>query len=98
MATGKKSNGKKPDELVKTPLMYVGPTIPQIGCVQNVVYSDIPELAKKAITEKPVIKVLFVLLESYPEAEKDIREQSGYYWAAYKAALQYQAELKNGGN
>ena len=106
MAAGKK---KKTDEtavegveLVKTaetidkipPVMYVGPTIHKIGVINGVVYADIPETAKNAIEEKPVLKALFIPVERYPEAERSIREKSGYFWTIYKMALEYLEELK----
>ena len=106
MAAGKK---KKTDEtavegveLVKTaetidkipPVMYVGPTIHKIGVINNTIYSEIPETAEKAIQEKPALKTLFISVERYPEAERHIREESGYFWTIYKMALEYLEELK----
>ena len=95
MATGKKKRAApEAAQKIHTPVMYVGPTIHKIGVINNVIYTEIPETVKKAITEKPIIKVLLVPVIKYPEAEKSIREESGYFWSAYKAALEYLEELK----
>ena len=69
------------------PRMYVGPTIAKFGLVQNVNYEEIPGGAQKLFEACPRGKLLFIPVERYPEAERQIREQNGYFWDAYKAAL-----------
>ncbi len=106
MATGKKKRAApeavKEATPVKTaehvtekpPIMYVGPTIHKIGVINNTIYSAIPETVEKAIQEKPVLKTLFIPVERYSEVERNIREESGYFWTIYKMALEYLEELK----
>lgn len=106
MATGKRKKAApeaagevKPTETAeqtteKPPVMYVGPTIHKIGVINNTIYSELPETAEKAIQEKPALKTLFISVERYPEAERHIREESGYFWTIYKMALEYLEELK----
>lgn len=69
------------------PKMYVGPSLPQLGVTQNVVYTRYPEAFAEAAKATPRIKQLFVNILSYPNAEKSIREQTGYIWEAYKVIL-----------
>lgn len=66
------------------PRMYVGPSLPRFGVVQNVVYTNYPEAFAEAAKTTPRIKQLFINILSYPAAEKSIREQKGYIWEAYK--------------
>ena len=54
------------------------------------------EIAKKVINEVPLFRGLFIYVSKYPEAEKEIRNQEGYTWSAYKAALDYMSKLKGG--
>lgn len=92
------TNKKTKEEIraVRQPLMYVGPTFVKAGVIQNVVYTEIPESAKKVINEVPLFRGLFIYVSKYPEAEKEIRNQEGYTWSAYKAALDYMSKLKGG--
>lgn len=100
MATGRrkkaegKALGEAKEKVNATPLMYVGPTMHKIGVIKNTIYTAIPETAEKAIEEKQILKTLFIRVEQYPEAERSIREESGYFWTAYKAALEYLEILK----
>ena len=100
MATGKKAAGKAVEvveeviKVEKAPVMYVGPTIHQIGVINNITYTEIPETVAKAIERIPAIKALFIPVDEFPEAEKSIREESGYYWSAYKATVKYLDTLK----
>ena len=87
MSSSKKPKSADP-ELVNV-LMYVGPTVHKLNLIQNVVYQGIPTSAFAAIEETPLIRALFMPVESYPEAEKAIREETGYIWEAWKAALKY---------
>ena len=86
MSSSKKPKSAEPE--VST-LMYVGPTVHKLNLIQNVVYQGIPTGASAAIEETPLIRALFMPVESYPEAEKAIREETGYIWEAWKAALKY---------
>jgi len=76
----------------KAPVIYVGPTMTSIGAVANTIYSDIPETAQAAFEQCPILKILFVNIPDYPQAEREIREQSGACWGAYEAAVEYQTE------
>lgn len=66
--------------------MYVGPSVARLGVTNNVVYTDYPAAFLAAAEETPRLKQLFIPVRSYPDAEKSIREQSGYIWEAYKTA------------
>lgn len=68
-------------------VMYVGPTVHGIG-IQNRVYSEIPEEAKGAIAENPMIGNLFISIRDYPKANKMLREKQGYIYSAYMEALE----------
>ena len=70
------------------PLMYVGPTIRGVA-IQNRVYTEIPEPAKAAITECPLLVNLFVQIQKYPIAERQISEGRGSLYVAFDAALSY---------
>lgn len=97
MATNKKKETAAP-VIVKNPdpLMYAGPTITSFGVIQNSVYVEIPESAK-AIKEKlPIFGTLFMPITTYPQAEREIREQTGYFWSAYKATVDYINKTKGG--
>lgn len=67
--------------------MYVGPTVAKLEVTNNVVYTDYPAAFLKAAESAPKLKQLFIPIKSYPAAEKMIRDQSGYIWDAYQAAL-----------
>ena len=69
------------------PKMYVGPTVAKLEVVNNSVYTDYPAAFLKAAESTPKLKQLFIPIKSYPAAEKQIRDQSGYIWDAYQAAL-----------
>lgn len=62
------------EEVKQENLMYVGPTIPGIG-IQNRVYTEIPEAAKKACKDVPEMRNLFIPVIKYPLAEKMLRER-----------------------
>lgn len=70
-------------------LMYVGPTLTKYGVIQNVIYNGLPATAVEAMEKFPLFKALFIDPKNYPSAERNIREQTGYYWATYHAALNY---------
>ena len=75
-------------EVKQENLMYVGPTIPGIG-IQNRVYTEIPEAARKACKNVPEMRSLFIPVIKYPIAEKMLREGKGYIFSAFKKALKY---------
>lgn len=74
------------------PKIYVGPSIPKLGVVNNVVYTNYPNEFREAAKTTPRIKQLFIKILSYPKAEQSIREQKGYIWEAYKVALELGGE------
>ena len=76
------------EEVKQENLMYVGPTIPGIG-IQNRVYTEIPEAAKKACKDIPEMRSLFIPVIKYPIAEKMLREGKGYIFSAFKKVLKY---------
>lgn len=63
-------------------IMYVGPTVTNIG-IQNCVYTEIPADAKEVIKEYPEISNLFIRIKNYPEANRMIREGHGYIYNAF---------------
>lgn len=79
---------------IPDPVMYIGPTITEIGVIRNTMYTEIPDAAQSAKKDCPVLGALFIPVASYAEAERCIRERTGYYWSAFKAALEYQTKLK----
>lgn len=70
-------------------LMYIGPTLTKHGVIQNVIYEGLPTTAVEVMGKFPLFKALFIDPKDYPSAERSIREQTGHYWAAYLAALNY---------
>lgn len=85
----------KPEEDSKkeaSPKMYVGPTVVDFA-IQNGVYTEIPDAAKKKVEEMPELGNLFIEIRDYPKANKMLRERTGYIYSAYMKAL----ALKNGG-
>ena len=92
MSTTKKTAAKKTTKKTAVqaaePLMYVGPTIRGVA-IQNRVYTEIPEPAKAAITECPLLVNLFVQIQKYPIAERQISEGRGSLYVAFDAALSY---------
>ena len=70
------------------PLMYVGPTIKGVA-IQNRVYTEIPETAKTAMADCPLLANLFVQILEYPAVERQLTEGNGAFYVAYKAALEY---------
>jgi len=72
--------------------MYVGPTVVDFA-IQNGVYTEIPDAAKKKVEEMPELGNLFIEIRDYPKANKMLRERTGYIYSAYMKAL----ALKNGG-
>lgn len=80
--------GKAPAAKAAEPLMYVGPTIKAVA-IQNRVYTEIPEPAKKAMTECPLLSNLFVPVMKYPDAERQIGTGKGSLSVAFDAALRY---------
>lgn len=75
----------------KEPLMYVGPTVPDIG-IQNRVYTKIPDSAEKLSERIPEIRLLFIPVKHYPIANRMLREGGGYIYSAYLKA----AEMRKG--
>lgn len=94
---GKKKETEETEMIEKKtgPCMYVGPTVPALGLVQNVVYTDIPDTAKSRMEEIRLLGALFVEIKAYPEAEKELRERRGYIWQAFRELAEYRN--KNGG-
>lgn len=72
------------------PKMYVGPTLTGIG-IQNRVYTEIPAGAAALIKEVPEFGNLFIDIEKYGEANRMLRERTGYIYNAFQRAL----EIKN---
>ena len=58
-------------------VLYVGPTISGIA-ITGTVYTTIPEAAKAAKADAPMILNLFIPIREYGEAERMIREKRGY--------------------
>ena len=54
-------------------VLYVGPTISGIA-ITGTVYTEIPEAAKAAKADAPMILNLFIPIREYGEAERMIRE------------------------
>lgn len=63
-------------------VLYVGPTISGIA-ITGTVYTTIPEAAKAAKADAPMILNLFIPIREYGEAERMIREKRGYVYSAY---------------
>ena len=74
--------------------MYIGATLAKYGLTQNTVYEGMPRGAGKLFEACPKGRLLFVEVEGYPEAEKQIRKQEGLFWEAYKQTI----NIKTGGN
>ena len=66
-------------------VLYVGPTISGIA-ITGTVYTTIPEAAKAAKADAPMILNLFIPIREYGEAERMIREKRGYVYSAYAEA------------
>ena len=82
---------EKPAAVGKTetevrPKMYVGPTITDFA-IQNRVYTEMPDAAKKKVAEMPELGNLFIEVIDYPKANKMLRERTGYIYSAYIKAL-----------
>ena len=73
---------------VAEPLMYVGPTIRGVA-IQNRVYTEIPETAKTAMAECPLMANLFVPIARYVDAERQLDTGRGELYVAFTAALSY---------
>lgn len=84
---------RKPAPVVKAPLMYVGPTIRAVA-VQNTTYTEVPESAKKAMADCPLLANLFVDVRRYPDVERQISKRSGALFVAFEAALKYKESHK----
>ena len=78
---------EKTKEEKKQPLMYVGPTMTNIG-IQNRVYTEMPDAAVKEAEKTPEIKNLFISVEKYPQANKMLREKKGYIYEAYRKVIE----------
>ncbi len=75
------------------PLMYVGPTIRSVA-TQNTIYTEIPESAKKAMAECPLLANLFVDIPRYSDLERQLSKRSGSLYVAFTAALKYKETHK----
>lgn len=75
-------------------VLYVGPTISGIA-ITGTVYTTIPEAAKAAKADAPMILNLFIPIREYGEAERMIREKRGYVYSAYTEAQK--SKLERGG-
>lgn len=84
MRTGNKQGKAKP------PVMYVGPTSAAMGVVEGTIYTEVPAGMEAHFEACPLVRSLFVAVGDYPRAESDIRCRDGYFWTAYKAALDYE--------
>ena len=71
--------------------LYVGPTISGIA-ITGTVYTTIPEAAKAAKADVPMILNLFIPIREYGEAERMIREKRGYVYSAYADAQKFKLE------
>lgn len=74
------------EKTLKGNVMYVGPTVADFA-IQNGVYTEIPESARKKIEQEPVLGNLFIEIRDYPKANKMLRERTGYIFSAYEKAL-----------
>lgn len=72
-------------------VLYVGPTISGIA-ITGTVYTTIPEAAKAAKADAPMILNLFIPIREYGEAERMIREKRGYVYSAYTEAQKFKLE------
>ncbi len=72
-------------------VLYVGPTISGIA-ITGTVYTTIPEAAKAAKADAPMILNLFIPIREYGEAERMIREKRGYVYSAYAEAQKFKLE------
>ena len=88
-STGKKDTGS--DEAKTEAVLYVGPTISGIA-ITGTVYTTIPEAAKAAKADAPMILNLFIPIREYGEAERMIREKRGYVYSAYTEAQKFKLE------
>lgn len=88
-----KAPAKKKQPAAKAPetVLYVGPTINGIA-ITGTVYSSIPEAAKAAKADAPMILNLFIPIREYGEAERMIREKRGYVYSAYAEAQKFKLE------
>lgn len=88
-----KAPAKKKQPAAKAPetVLYVGPTINGIA-ITGTVYSSIPEAAKAAKADAPMILNLFIPIKEYGEAERMIREKRGYVYSAYAEAQKFKLE------
>ena len=72
--------------LNKEAMIYVGPTIP--GFARNkTIYCSLTDAMKKMVSETPQLSGLFVKLSDYPEAQRQIHDNNGFIYLAYKTAL-----------
>lgn len=71
--------------------MYVGPTISTIGVIFNAVYLEVPEQAYEVAEEMPDFLNLFIPVEEFGEAEKMLRNETGYIFTAYQHAIEYKS-------
>lgn len=88
-----KTPAKKKQPAAKAPetVLYVGPTINGIA-ITGTVYTTIPEAAKAAKADAPMILNLFIPIREYGEAERMIREKRGYVYSAYAEAQKFKLE------
>lgn len=88
-----KTPAKKKQPAAKAPetVLYVGPTINGIA-ITGTVYTTIPEAAKAAKADAPMILNLFIPIKEYGEAERMIREKRGYVYSAYAEAQKFKLE------
>lgn len=84
---------KKPTKKPVAPerLMYIGPTLLG-GLTQNAVYEGAPAAVENIKEACPLIMNLFIPIEKYPEAEKQIREGTGRFFTAWKSVDAYKAK------
>ena len=60
--------------------------------ITGTVYTTIPEAAKAAKADSPMILNLFIPIKEYGEAERMIREKIGYVYSAYAEAQKFKLE------
>ena len=73
--------------------MYIGATLAKYGLINGTVYEGYPPKIEEFFEACKMGRLLFIDISQYPQAEIQIRKESGYFWDAYKQSL----ACKNGG-
>ena len=96
-----KRSRKQTEPAVLKPRRYVGPDCRDLDLQTNKNYLTLPEAAEKAIERAPIMGRLFISAANardYARAEREIRQQSGSFWAAYQFAAKGGYREKEGEN